>query len=118
MSVVLNLLVASIVLSNAHPNLFYCLCRPLFNAVMSRRSSSFTHISSLSGLDERDPDRASFNFRHVALVYQVYMEDLTIVDEDESDRLLRIKLVTKLLAKIVEESLSLYKVCHAQPPCI
>lgn len=54
----------------------------------------------------------------MALIYQVYMEDLTIVDEDESNRLRRIKLVTKLLARIVRKSLSLYKVCHAQPPCV
>ncbi len=54
----------------------------------------------------------------MALVYSVYMGDLSIVDEDASDRLLRIKLVTKLLAKIVLESLSLCKVCHAQAPCI
>ncbi|DBB18192.1 TPA: hypothetical protein ACH3X3_003164 [Trebouxia sp. C0006] len=94
------------------------LLTPLFTAVMSRRFCSFTHISGLSWLDECDPNRANFNFRHVALIYQVYMEDLTIVDEDESNRLRRIKLVTKLLARIVRKSLSLYKVCHAQPPCV
>ena len=107
-----------VALSSAHPNWFSCLCRPLFTAVMSRRFCSFTHISGLSWLDECDPNRTSFNFRHVALIYQVYMEDLTIVDEDESNRLRRIKLVTKLLARIVRKSLSLYKVCHAQPPCV
>ncbi|DBA88591.1 hypothetical protein WJX77_003841 [Trebouxia sp. C0004] len=73
------------------------------------RNSDFKPISSLSRLDEGNPDRASYNFRHVALTYQLYVEDDSIVDEDEVDRLRRIKLVTKLLAKIVEESVSSYK---------
>ena len=88
----------------------FCLCRPLFNAVMCRKYPDFTAISSLSGLDEGDPYRANYNFRHVALTYQVYVEDDSIVDEDEVDRSRRIKLMTKLMAKIVEESIHFFKV--------
>ena len=90
------------------------LCRPLFNAVMCRRYSDFIVVSSLSGLDEGNLDRANYNFRHVALTYQLYLEDDSIVDEDEVNRRRRIKLVTKLLAKIVGESVSVYKVYPAQ----
>ena len=73
-----------------------CLCRPLFNAAMCRRYSDFTPISSLSGLDKGNPNinGANYNFRHVALTYQLYVEDDSIVDEDEVDRVCRIKLVT------------------------
>lgn len=85
---------------------------------MCKRNSDFKPISSLSGLDEGNPDRASYNFRHVALTYQLYVEDDSIVDEDEATRLLRIKLVTKLLAKIVEDSVSPYKVYPAHATCL
>lgn len=71
----------------------------------------FTPVSSFSGLDEKDPNRAGYNFRHVAFVYQLYVQDSSIVDESLDDRLRRIKILTKLLAKIVEEGLSNYKVC-------
>jgi hypothetical protein len=85
---------------------------------MCRRYSDFTPVGSLSGLDEGNPDRASYNFRHVALTYQLYLEDDSIVDEDEVDRSRRIKLVTKLLAKIVGGSVSFYKVYPAQAICL
>ncbi len=85
---------------------------------MCRRYSDFTPVGSLSGLDEGNPDRANYNFRHVALTYQLYLEDDSIVDEDEVDRSRRIKLVTKLLAKIVGESVSFYKVYPAQAICL
>ena len=85
---------------------------------MCRRNPDFTSVSSLSGVNEGNPDRASYNFRHVALTYQLYVEDDSIVDEDEVDRLRRIKLVTKLLARIVEESVSCYKVYPAQATCL
>ncbi len=85
---------------------------------MGRGYSDFKPISSLSGLDEGNPNRANYSFRHVALTYQLYVEDDSIVDEAEVDRLRRIKLVTKLLAKIVEESVFSYKVYPAQATCL
>ena len=93
----------------------FCTCRPLFNACMPRFDPDFKPISSLSGLDEEDPNRAGYNFRHVAFVYQLYMRDSSVVDESDHDRSRRIKILTKMLATIVEEGLSMYKVCLAQP---
>ena len=78
---------------------------------MSRVYFDFSPISSLSIIDENNPKNGSYDFHHVALMYQLYMEDKTIVDEDEAERLRRSKLVTRLLAEIVKESFSMYKVC-------
>ena len=85
---------------------------------MRRLDPTFKAVSSLSGLDERDSNTAGYTFCHVAAVYQLYMQDPTIVEESNDERLCRSKLLSKLLAEIFLEGLSAYKVCLTQGPAM
>ena len=83
---------------------------------MPHLDATFQPVYSFAGLDERKQNRAGYNFRHVAFVYQLYIQDLSIVDESGDDRVRRSKLLTKLLADIIGNSLAVYKVWLAQAP--
>lgn len=85
------------------------LLTPLFNACMPRLDPVFKAVSSLTELDDGHSNTAAYNFCHVAAIYQLYMQDSTIVEESNDDRLRRSKILTKLLARIVAKGLSAYK---------
>ena len=77
---------------------------------MPRLDPVFKAVSSLTELDDGHSNTAAYNFCHVAAIYQLYMQDSTIVEESNDVRLRRSKILTNLLGRIVAKGLSADKV--------
>lgn len=96
--------------STAVKSLSSCVCRPVFNAVMTRTLSGYQPILTLCDQDDKNPHRSNLNFRHVALAYQQYSRNSSILAENQQERCSRLKACTKIIAAVVSEVMEAYMV--------
>ena len=87
-----------------------CVCRSVFNAVMTRTLSGYRPILNLCDQDDKNPHRSNLNFRHVALAYQQYSINSDILGENQQERSRRLKVCTKVVGAVVSEVMGEYRV--------
>lgn len=80
--------------STAVKSTSWCVCRPVFNAVMTRTLSGYRPILNLCDQDGKNPHRSNLNFRHVALAYQQDSASSDILAENQQERSRRLKVCT------------------------
>ncbi|KAL0032804.1 hypothetical protein WJX77_000510 [Trebouxia sp. C0004] len=81
---------------------------PVFNAVMTRTLCGYQPILTLCDQDDKNPHRFNLNFRHVALAYQQYSSNSSILAENQQERCSRLKACTKIIAAVVSEVMEAY----------